>query len=661
MVRVRLKRRLHFTLLIAAVLTLTFPHVSLVRSAPSAVSFTTTSHVLLGGVILDSSPTLADLAGPGGSAPDGIPEIIVGTTAYNAATGQRNSPTYLVAWYGTGTPLFQVNVGAPIKSAPAVGDIDGDGDPEVVVSLGGDSADPDHHGGIMVYNRLGQAEWATPFYTDNYPPDNGYADGVYSSPLLCDLDADGDMEIAFGAWDHRIYLLDHNGNSLWQDPFLGGEGIFNADTIWSSAACADLDKDGDKEVIIGADISDGGVMPDGTRPENGGFIYIIDKDGTILVRRWISEAVYSAPAIGDLDADGDLEIVVGTSFVFWLRDGRQPYVYAFDTSEVFGPLHYSDPDKLPYEPGWPKATYYPGFSSPALADLDGDDDLEIVIGTGKPTGMSQYCSNNPSDPDCYGAIYAWHHNGSLVSGFPVWPKDDMNHNSFVRSSPVIGDIDNDGNLEILFAMTWDIIVLQANGTKEYNLDTDYSVFASPAIGDTDGDGRVDIWIGGGHYNQSSNKGRLWHFESGTSGIGDMPWPMFHRDAQNTGRYPAPPRLDAAPESLIVLHQYGSGPSEDSQLTVTNLGDGEIDWEVAVAPSRVDATPSSGAVTRCGQRVDVTIDTSGLSEATYDLGTVTLTGTAGGEEVENSPVDISVTLYVGEVQNIFVPLVLNEGD
>ena len=50
-----------------------------------------------------------------------------------------------------------------------------------------------------------------------------------------------------------------------------------------------------------ADITGGGRLPDGTRTQNGGFIYVFDKDGNVLVRRFVDEAVFSSPAVADLD------------------------------------------------------------------------------------------------------------------------------------------------------------------------------------------------------------------------------------------------------------------------------------------------------------------------------------------------------------------------
>ncbi|MFN3763837.1 MAG: hypothetical protein ACK4WK_11645, partial [Anaerolineae bacterium] len=245
------------------------------------------------------------------------------------------------------------------------------------------------------------------------------------------------MEIVFGSWDRNIYMLNHNGQYVWH--------YHVADSVWSTAALADLDGDGDLEIIIGTDITGGGVLPDGYRPTDGGFVLILDKDGHKLARRQMNEAIYSSPAVGDVDGDGRKEIFVGTG-TYWYLQGKytQPYVYGFRVNMSGAEWVLED------LPGWPRPVAYPGMSSPALADLDGDGDLEIIIGSGY-NGMSGpgQCSDSPSDPDCYGAVYAWHHNGSPVSGFPMWPKDYMNKNGFVRSSPTVADVDGDGQLEIL--------------------------------------------------------------------------------------------------------------------------------------------------------------------------------------------------------------------
>lgn len=614
--------------------------------ASSISGFSSSSYSLPGGVVDKSSPTLADITG------DGIPEILIGTTTCRA--NQQGVCTYnqmaaLVVYNGDGTLRWSKDVGAPVNSAPAVGDINADGQPEIVVSVGGDVYDTAHHGGVVAYDRFGGFLWR--FDSQDHGED-GYKDGVFSSPTLCDVNNDNYAEIILGGWDQRIYLLDYQGHSLWSNLPAGfpGPGYYNADSIWSTAACADLNSDGYKEIIIGADITGGGYLPDGTHTQDGGFLYIFDRNGNVLVRRYLPETIYAAPAVGDLNGDGSPEIVSGTGWYWWNAHGRteQPYVYVFDTEKVFdNSLHYSALEKLPFYPGWPQPTDYPGFSSPALADLDGDNDLEIVIGTGHPD------LSNDSIPGA-GSVYAWHHNGSLVSGWPIHPKNAQGNDAPVFSSPTIGDVDGDGSSEICFSMLWDVQVYNTNGSFQERLNTQWTIWASPALGDTDADGFQEIWIGGGYYPDPQN-GRLWRFEADTAG-GSHAWSMFHRDAQNTGRYPSPPRLSVAPASIYLLYQYGSGNTVKTDLGLRNLGEGTIMWNVTSPMLNITLSPSSGTLTSSLVPVAVTMNTTGYTTGTYELGNIVFTGTAS-TSVLGSPASIPVTLYVGRVHRTYMPLVL----
>lgn len=596
-------------------------------SAPS--SFSSASFQLPGGTVNNSSPTLADLDG------NGQREILVGTT------GQ---PSVLVVVNPDGTIRWSKDVGAPINSSPAVGDINGDGFPEIVVSVGGDVGNPQHDGGVIAFDRFGNQLWT--FLTQDILDPHPYRDGVFSSPTLCDLNGDGKMEIAFGAWDQRIYLLDSNGNSLWNNLPNGypGPGYFNQDSSWSTAACADLNHSGQKQIIIGADISPGTLL-DKTPIQAGGFIYVFDKNGNVLVRRYLPETVFSSPAVGDLNGDGNLEIVTGTGY-YWYVNGHpsQPYVYAFDTSQVLNSgLSYSDPAKLPNLAGWPQATDLPGFSSPALADLNGDGKLDVVIGTGNP-------NTNPAQ----GKVYAWNGNGVAIPGWPVTPQNWQGTNTAILSSPTVADIDNDGSPEVLFSMLWDVQVYGANGAHKFDLYTQYSVWGSPAIGDTNGDGFIEVWIGSSNFNDSSH-GYLWRFTSSTSGIGQTPWPMFHHDPQHTGRAPLSPTLSVTPSSIYVMHQLGDASSEKVTAAIRNVGDGSFDWHVTSTPGGVAVSPSSGTVTTLAQAT-ITIPTAGQPLGTQNLGNVVITASPG--TVIGSPATIPITLQIVKTLfRLYLPLIV----
>jgi hypothetical protein len=212
-------------------------------------------------------------------------------------------------------------------------------------------------------------------------------------------------------------------------------------------------------------------------------------------------------------------------------------------------------------------------------------------------------------------------------------------------------------------MLWDVHVYNVDGTHEALLQTTQmstiSMWSSPAVGDADNDGRVEIWAGGG-CGSDPGVGHLWRFESDAVDVGESPWPSFHRDAQNTG-YHAPPRLDTRPTSLYVMHEYGSGSSETRALFLSNKGDGEIVWEASSSPVGVSVDPDSGETDWTGTSVAVSISTTGLVTDTYDFGEIVFVGTKGGEEVEGSPVDIPVTLYVGHIRRLFFPVAMRNGN
>ena len=111
----------------------------------------------------------------------------------------------------------------------------------------------------------------------------------------------------------------------------------------------------------------------------------------------------SSPAIGDIDGDGHLDIVVGGGRFYQGAVGRQVYAWRRDGTPL---------------PGWPVSTTGQVSSSPALADLTGDGIPEVIV-SDEPDG-----SSGPY-------LYAFRGNGSLL--FKVQPK------SYFAVTPNIGD------------------------------------------------------------------------------------------------------------------------------------------------------------------------------------------------------------------------------
>ncbi len=209
-----------------------------------------------------------------------------------------------------------------------VADVDGDGNMEVVFG------NYDH----KVYcldGITGGVEWSYPTGAQ-----------IYSSPIIADVDGDGDIEIVAGSMDTKVYCLN------------GATGIVEwsyqtGDWIYSSPAIADVDGDGDIEIIIGSEDAK---------------VYCLDGiTGGVEWSYLTGDMIHSCPAIADVDVDGNMEVVFGS------LDNK---VYCLDG--ITGGIEWSYP------------TRHGVYSSPAIADINLDGNIEVIIGSHDSTA---YCLN----------------------------------------------------------------------------------------------------------------------------------------------------------------------------------------------------------------------------------------------------------------------------
>ena len=554
---------------------------------------------LTGGRVVHSSPIFADVNG------DGKQEILVGTTDQHGESGIGRPVTIGAYDSTTGRPLWETRVDSPINGSPGVANLNGQGDLEVVVPVGGSTYNNQHYiGGVYAYNaRTGALLWKW-FAEDDHPNEtgDGYPDGVFATPAIGDVDKDGDMEIAFGAWDRNIYMLDHRGQQVWR--------FHNADTVFSSAAMADLNGDGDLEIITGADISGQNA---------GGYFYAFNPNGTVLFRNHVPGAIYSSPAVGDMDNDGDLEIVVGSNKSTQNPSDPRGRIYAWDHTGAL-------------LPGWPVLTGAgQGISSPALGDIDGNGDLEIFVGAED------------------GKLYGLHHNGSNISGWPA----ARTFPYFVWSSPTVADYDGDNQLEVFVAHGFSVYAINARGVIESEWNSNYTIVGSPAIGDPDQDGKVEVVIGGSHINDATH-GYLYAWETGSASGAGFPWPMFQQNAQHTSLYPMPSVAVPFTGPFTVMYQEGSS-TQSTTFYLENNGSVPFTWTADGTHRRVTVTPASGTI-QPGQRtlVRVSISAADLAAGSYPLGEIVITFSGGGEQLD--PIRVPVRVVVGDISRLHLPLV-----
>ncbi len=333
-----------------------------------------------------------------------------------------------------------------------------------------------------------------------------------SSVKLVDLDGDGAREMVFGDGDGALHAMRADGSELpgWPvysdlieeaDPDAPGNHLESAGwsalaaldaraAILGAPAVGDLDGDGALE-IVAADLrgrlycwSVEGALSDGFPFKQ----FDVESTSPEDVR---DEGFVSTPALGDLDGDGALEIVVGG------MDGRV-YAWEADGSAVAGwPVELSDADGVSLGARI--------VSSPAVGDLDGDGADEVVIGASEVVDSQ------------YGPLYALDGDGEVLAGWPVrlfgLAPDVLPYvGEGMPNAAALGDLDGDGRLEIIAHLhTGPIGVLDASGAQLNQLSAPSGAYGrgsnvidaaglpfinSPALGDMDGDGVPDIFTGG---------------------------------------------------------------------------------------------------------------------------------------------------------------------
>ncbi|WP_321476968.1 FG-GAP-like repeat-containing protein [uncultured Paludibaculum sp.] len=223
-------------------------------------------------------------------------------------------------------------LGAGVVTAPVVADLLGDG--SRVILVGG--ADAKLHAIVENKGEL----WAADARGPRFLP-----------PAVGDIDGDGKPEVVFAAKSvstaHEVAALNAKGLRLWaHEAHREGE--------WAPVL-ADMQGLGYKQVIIETELL----------PWPKCELTILDRDGRRLRGIPIQSRVTLIPVATDLDADGKLDLV------FPCNEDRRMHAVANSGTDLWS----FAPKSLNYTGAKMK-----GGGSPAIADIDGDGRLELVVG-----------------------------------------------------------------------------------------------------------------------------------------------------------------------------------------------------------------------------------------------------------------------------------------
>jgi Tol biopolymer transport system component len=346
--------------------------------------------------------------------------------SWGLATNQKSQPIFSLE---KGTQEFNSRQTFQI----ALGDLDGDGDLDAVF------ANPQKNASEVWLND----GYGT--FIDSGQKLTQYGHGVG----LADFDSDGDLDAFISCHNSvvpsKIYVNDGDGNLQDTGQDLGDRSV-------SAVEVNLLDLNGDGYMDVHVTYYDPSGLPD--------KIYLNDGTGNF------SDSSISLDeetiAWGDLDGDGDID--------YFGKRWKTGYVVQRND----GSGHFSE--------GWQLADSQTTVGGVALADFDGDGDLDALVTNGfRDTG------SHPS------RLFLNDGSGQFVDS-------GLNLNETMGAELAVGDLDNDGDLDVFVTNMDRPNQVWLNDGGEFidsglRLGKATDLSGKPSLGDLDGDGDLDVFVG----------------------------------------------------------------------------------------------------------------------------------------------------------------------
>ncbi len=350
-------------------------------------------------------------------------------------------------------------------------DINDDGAPDL---FWGDFFEP----GLLLIENTGSCP--SPDLTGeprSFPYSNPLSTSGYNAPALTDWTGNGQLDLFVGvlggahdansSLSENVYFYEqtNSGFQLRTRQFVGGIDVGSESTV----AMGDIDNDGTLDALVANKID----------PDRGetSMVYRFENTGSVDAPRYrrgapldLPETYHYAPALGDLTDDGTPDLILGT----W--KGRLAY-YRNQGDGTFDSVD----EAIAELPSGSNAV-------PALGDLDGDGLMDLVVGASGGSLHAYQNTGTPTDP-------SFSEMSDLLSGIEVGSRSapalhdvdgDGDLDLLVGSKDDLLLIQNEGTPDAP-DFEGEATPLELEGVPSLSV---------PAMGDLNGDGSPELLLGG---------------------------------------------------------------------------------------------------------------------------------------------------------------------